>query len=442
MELFLFHFRQTGYTLKQVFLLTPAYGTVDPANLEAMFSTNFSDWSFGPRRDITFPMFGDGIFTQEGEAWKHSREMLRPQLIHKQYEDLQVFRQPVEDLLQVLPKASGVVDLQPLFFRLTLDVTTAFLFGKSINSLLTPENSQEQTFAQAFDTAQSYVASRFRLLDLYWLIGGSKWRDACAKVHMFADQIIDQNLSNSETAEGQNDGRYVFLKSVAKASPDRAALRGQIINILAAGRDTTACLLSWTFFLLVRHPRVMEKVRSEITALPGKEEEIRRADLRNLHYLQNVLKETLRLYPSLPVNTRTSTKTTMLPTGGGPDGKSPVLIPKGTAVAYSVYTLHRRPDIYGMDAECFRPERWEEDLPLFQDRTTQNYGYLPFHGGPRVCLGMDFALTEAAYIITRILQRYPKIVLPDGEKVELVGVEKQTTTLVLKIGEGCKVELG
>ncbi len=180
--------------------------------------------------------------------WKHSREMLRPQLIHKQYEDLQVFRQPVEDLLQVLPKASGVVDLQPLFFRLTLDVTTAFLFGKSINSLLTPENSQEQTFAQAFDTAQSYVASRFRLLDLYWLIGGSKWRDACAKVHMFADQIIDQNLSNSETAEGQNDGRYVFLKSVAKASPDRAALRGQIINILAAGRDTTACLLSWTLY--------------------------------------------------------------------------------------------------------------------------------------------------------------------------------------------------
>ncbi|KAI1419969.1 cytochrome P450 alkane hydroxylase [Xylaria sp. FL1777] len=414
MELFLFHFRKTGYTLKQVFLLIPAYGTVDPANLEAMFSTNFSDWSFGPRRDITFPMFGDGIFTQEGDAWKHSREMLRPQLFHRQYEDLQVFQQPVEDLLRVLPKAGGVVDLQPLFFRLTLDVTTAFLFGKSINSLLTPENSQEQTFAQAFDTAQSYVASRFRLLDLYWLIGGRKWRDACAQVHMFADQIIDQNLSNN-----------VFLKTVAEASPDRASLRGQIINILAAGRDTTACLLSWTFFLLVRHPRVMEKLRSELNSLPVKEGELRRADLRNLHYLQNILKETLRLYPSLPVNTRTSTKTTILPTGGGPDRKSPVLIPKGTAVAYSVYTLHRRLDIYGMDAECFRSERWDEDLPLFRDRTTQNYGYLPFHCGPRICFGSC-----------------PKIVLPGGQKVELVGVEKQTTTLVLKIAEGCKVELG
>ncbi|KAI1170320.1 cytochrome P450 alkane hydroxylase [Nemania sp. FL0916] len=442
MELFLFHFRQTGYTLKQVFLLTPAYGTVDPANLEAMFSTKFSDWSFGPRRDIAFPMFGDGIFTQEGDAWKHSREMLRPQLTYRQYEDLQVFQEPVEDLLSALPKARGVVDLQPIFFRLTLDVTTAFLFGKSVKSLLTLGDSREQTFAQAFDTAQRYVADRFRLLDLYWLIGGKEWRESCAKVHMFADQIIDQNLMSSKSTEGQNDERYVFLKSVAKASPDRASLRGQIINILTAGRDTTACLLSWTFFLLVRHPRVMGKLRAEISAMPIEQKEVTRAGLRNLSYLQNILRETLRLYPSVPVNTRTSTKTTVLPTGGGPDRKSPILIPKGTAVAYSVYTLHRRPDLYGMDAECFRPERWDEDLPLFRDRTTQNYGYLPFSGGPRICLGMDFALTEAAYIITRIFQRYPKIALPVGERIELVGVEKQTTTLVLQITDGCRVELG
>lgn len=218
-------------------------------------------------------MFGDGIFTQEGDAvslhlfmlllrshgenrtgttltlllqWKHSREMLRPQFIHRQYEDLQLFREPIENLLQALPSAGGVVDLQPLFFRLTLDVTTAFLFGKSVNSLLIPEGSHEQTFAEAFDTAQSYVASRFRLSDLYWLIGGKEWRDACTKVHMFADQIIDQNLSSSGTAKRLDDGRYVFSNSVAKTSPDRASLRGQIINILAAGRDTTACLLSWT----------------------------------------------------------------------------------------------------------------------------------------------------------------------------------------------------
>jgi cytochrome P450 len=190
-------------------------------------------------------MFGDGIFTQEGDAWKHSRELLRPQLVHRQYEDLDLFNEPMDDLLNALPQAGGVVDLQPLFFRLTLDVTTAFLFGESIHSLVSADNAQEQTFAGAFDIAQKYVAKRFRLLGLYWLIGGRDFREACRKVHAFADQIIDQNLSAS-SANSQDDARYVFLRTVAKACPDRATLRGQIVNILVAGRDTTACLLSWS----------------------------------------------------------------------------------------------------------------------------------------------------------------------------------------------------
>lgn len=97
----------------------------------------------------------------------------------------------------------------------------------------------------------------------------------------------------------------------------------------------------------------------------------------------------LRLYPSLPVNTRAALRTTVLPTGGGPDRTSPVLIPKGAAVAYSVYTMHRRPDLYGMDAELYRPERWDEDMPLNHNETNAKWGYLPFNGGPRICLGSE-----------------------------------------------------
>ncbi|KAG8406872.1 hypothetical protein J3459_018591 [Metarhizium acridum] len=94
-----------------------------------------------------------------------------------------------------------------------------------------------------------------------------------------------------------------------------------------------------------------------------------------------------------------------------------------------------------MNAECFRPERWDENLPPSADKTTHNYGYLPFSGGARMCLGMDFALTGAAFTIVRIFQRYPSIRLPKEEPVHLVGVEKQTMTLVLQITDGCKVEL-
>ena len=97
----------------------------------------------------------------------------------------------------------------------------------------------------------------------------------------------------------------------------------------------------------------------------------------------------LRLYPSVPVNTRTAINDTILPTGGGPDRKSPVFVPKGSAIAYSVYSTHRMPELYGMDAELFRPERWDEDMPMNQDPVNAKWGYLPFNGGPRICIGCE-----------------------------------------------------
>ena len=202
----------------------------------------------GPRREITFPFFGDGIFTQDGPAWKHSRELLRPQFSHKQYQDLEVFREHVDNLISNIPTDGSVVDLQPLFFRFTLDTTTAFLFGESVYSLVGAGTLAGKTaFADAFDTAQSYVAKRLRLLDLYWLIGGREFKDSCAMVHKFADDMIDRGLSLGGANDGrERHSRYVFLDVVAKDSKDRTALRQQMINILVAGRDTTACLLSWT----------------------------------------------------------------------------------------------------------------------------------------------------------------------------------------------------
>ncbi|KAF2668755.1 cytochrome P450 alkane hydroxylase [Microthyrium microscopicum] len=441
MEHFLGNFRQMGSTFMTLFLGNAGYATMEPANLEALLSTNFNDYSMGPRREVFFPMFGDGIFTQDGQAWKDSRQILRPQFMHRQYEDLSIFKESVDDLIEAIDKnldSEGVVDLQPLFFGFTLDTTTAFLFGESVRSLKASTSTGDQTFAEAFNIAQDYIAKRMRLVDLYWLIGGKKFRKACRTVHEFADSIIDRNLSRDRTAGDQK--QFVFLDSLAEHVSDRIAIRGQIINILIAGRDTTACLLSWTFFLLVRHREVLQKLRAEIKRYLVHDSYTRK-DLLDIRYLQNVLKETLRLYPSVPVNTRSAVRTTILPTGGGPDGTQPVLIPKSTGVAFSVYAMHRRPDLYGMDAELFRPERWDEPLPMDYDSINAKWGYLPFNGGPRVCLGMDFALTEASYAVARILQEFPRLGLPPNEKVDIVGVEKQTMTLVVSITDGCKVQM-
>lgn len=155
-------------------------------------------------------------------------------------------------------------------------------------------------------------------------------------------------------------------------------------------------------------------------------------------------------------------RTTVLPIGGGPDRRSPVLIKRGRAVAYSIYALHRRIDLYGDDAEEFRPERWDEPMGLFEDEKASTWGFLPFNGGPRICLGsefcparsdhwlltsgfdtsVDFALTEAAFTVVRLLQEFPGLCRPESEPVQKLGREKQGLTVVLSPKYGCKVDIG
>ena len=95
----------------------------------------------------------------------------------------------------------------------------------------------------------------------------------------------------------------------------------------------------------------------------------------------------LRLYPPVPINGRVATEATTLPKGGGPDGTRPIMVNKGEAVAYTVYVMHRLKQLYGEDADDFRPERWDPDVNNIVDLKNISWGYLPFNGGPRICLG-------------------------------------------------------
>ncbi|KAG8532765.1 uncharacterized protein KY384_002643 [Bacidia gigantensis] len=378
MDLFEFHFRDVGTTLEQKFLGTPALGTIEPRNIEAMLSSQFSDFGFGLRKKIMLPFLGEGVFTQDGPAWKHSRELLRPQFTRQQYQNLDVFEEHVQHLMAHFPHDGvNIVDIQPLLFRYTLDTTTSFLFGQSIYSLKDDKSADGLRFATNFDTAQDLVVKRFRLLDLYWLVGGRKFFKACDEVHDFVDEIIHERQAGIDLEQAQ-EGRenYLFFDAVAEDVKRSEDLRGQLLNILLAGRDTTSCLISWTFYNLARHPKVLAQVREEINSTVGENIKLKREDFGKMTYLSNVLKETY--------------ETTMLPTGGGPDGKSPVLVKKGENVAYCVYAMHRRQDLYGEDSHEFRPERWtRKDLPLQNDRINASWGYLPFNGGPRICLGRE-----------------------------------------------------
>jgi cytochrome P450 len=347
------------------------------------------------------------------------------------------------------PTDGSTIDLQPLFFSLTLDSATEFLFGQSVDSLNSAEDSEQVKFGKDFDYAQNCLTMRSRLGKLVFLYRNKLFDQACQNVHAFVDEIVRTELARTppEDAEKSNDGngdanRYVFLTELVKSTRDPVRLRDELLNVLLAGRDTTASLLSNTFHALVRRPDIFRKLKAEIDQLNGEKPDYE--TLRNLKYLKQILNEcekifchtikcilkirtALRLYPVVPINARYAKEDTTIPLGGGPHGTSPLFIPRGALVAYSAYSMHRLQSIYGPDADIFRPERWDPSENL-----RPGWGYLPFNGGPRICVGQQFALTEASYTIVRLCQEYR---IEDREGGEWIPKVALTTAC----GNGVKV---
>ena len=211
-----------------------------------------SDFTLGAREQNFGPLLGHGIFTQNGAEWKQSRDLLRPIFNHQRTEYFSYIKKAVNDLLvrAAEPNKEDFVDLQPLFFLLTLDVTTAAVLGTSTNSLQDQGGKLGLAFADAFDTGQHYLAVRGRLGDLYWLFGGKKFRAACDFVHSFVDNIVAVALSRTGNgiSNGIDEGKenYLFIDALIARTRDPKIIRDQLVNVLLAGRDTTACLLSWT----------------------------------------------------------------------------------------------------------------------------------------------------------------------------------------------------
>lgn len=196
------------------------------------------------RRDALFPFVGEGIFTQDGGPWKHSREMLRRPFSKTRYHDLQGFSEHADKLIAKLSSAGGVIDLQPLFFAFTLATTTVLIFGQSVETF---EDNEQDSFASNFDYVSLVSSLRIRLQDVYWLYSPSKYRVSCRKIKEFADGFIRRALQarGQDATEAETDG-YAFIRDLYDELRDPVLVRDQLVNVLLAGRDTTACLLSWT----------------------------------------------------------------------------------------------------------------------------------------------------------------------------------------------------
>ncbi|KAK8195427.1 cytochrome P450 [Phyllosticta capitalensis] len=405
--------------------------TVDPDNLRAVYNTNFRDWGLGNFRVQSFrPLLGHGIFAIEGAEWRRSRDLLRPAFAKSEVINLEVYEKHFRQLLVAIPGATaddGVVDLQPLFFRLTMDSATEVIFGRSIHSLSTDKkySSAAKTLGEAYEKAKSEI---FHNILLYPF---GKWRwwsglmPAVKQVHAFIDPVVEEAIATAQhdqdlTADEFGEKRpYSFLRELAQRTTCKEKIRGELLSVLLASRDTTAALLSNTVFVLARRPDIVSRLLDELAPLEGHPPTY--PQLKKLTYLDAVLKESLRLQPVAPTNTRVATRATILPRGGGPDGASPVYVAPGTQVVTSIYALHRDRRLWGEDADEFEPTRW---LPLAANAANAGsgaeaeegarrrpgpahpYAFLPFLAGPRQCPGQGLAVAEAGYVVVRLLQMF------------------------------------
>lgn len=271
--------------------------TIEPENLKAVLATNFRDFGVGPRIEIFGQLLGAGIFTTDDQAWEHSRALVRPNFTKMQIVDLAAFEDHLQNLFRRIPADGAPLDLQALFFQLTLDSATHLLFGRSVHSLLAAPDSAEMRFMSAFDLAQAraQLRPRSRLVRKYWR--DAEFDEACRVVHAFVDRLVAELLAEDKTEDpaGGTPSRYVFLRELARETRDPRRLRDECLNVLLAGRDTTASLLSNTFFVMARRPDIWEKCRREVAALEGRLPSYE--TLRGLKYVRYLLNESKKNPP-------------------------------------------------------------------------------------------------------------------------------------------------
>lgn len=338
------------------------------------------------------------------------------------------------------------MDLQELLLRFTFDNVCVAAFG--VDPGCVALDLPEIPFAKAFEEATEYSLFRFLVPPIVWktmrffnISNERKLKDAVKIVHEFAETTV-KNRKADLNKPGKLDHEPCDLLSrlikmqdhqLHKNSHDITTvfsdkfLKDFCISFILAGRDTSSVALVWFFWLLHENPNVENKILHEIneilTQRGATKDELNNIvfgaeELDKMVYLQAALSESLRLYPSVPIDFKQAKEDDVFPDG--------MPIPKGRRVLYHVYALGRVKSIWGEDCLEFRPERWLKDGQFVSEN---QFKYAVFNAGPRLCIGKKFAYTQMKMVAASILLRY-KVKVIDGQVI----TPKVTTTLYMKHG--------
>eukprot|EP00658_Telonema_sp_P-2_P015315 TRINITY_DN15882_c0_g1_i8.p1 TRINITY_DN15882_c0_g1~~TRINITY_DN15882_c0_g1_i8.p1 ORF type:complete len:419 (+),score=137.06 TRINITY_DN15882_c0_g1_i8:82-1338(+) len=304
---------------------------------------------------------------------------------------------------------NGGIDLQDYFFKYTMDTFGKIAFNAEFGTMEGKSNDYGEAFDGAHEDWIAYARSAAIFSNVIDTLSmKNKIRQAVESLmghfsptlrsftrHMatlkrYTVQVI-ANRRGSEPA-GSLDILGLFMESSAQQETPftEQYLTDVVLNMIIAGRDTTACLLSWSFYLLGHNPQVIDRLRDQTKDLDCNDYE----QVRKHSYLSALLHEVGRLYPPVPTDNKLAMQDDILPNG--------LRIHAGTQVGFAPYVQGRDPDLWDEPLE-FRPERWLQDGKF---KPPSLFEYSVFQAGPRVCLGMNFALTEASVVLTKLLNNF------------------------------------
>ncbi|XP_051187354.1 cytochrome P450 86B1 [Lolium perenne] len=431
--------------------------TADPRNLEHLLKTKFGNFPKGPYfRDTVRDLLGDGIFGADDEVWRAQRKAASLEFHSAEFRALtasslvELVHRRLLPVLAETEAAGAAVDLQDVLLRLTFDNVCMIAFGVDPGCL--QKGLPEIPFARAFEDATEATIVRFVTPTAVWRgmralgVGHERvLRRSLAGVDEFAYDVIRKRREElAAAAAGREDATAglkradlltIFTKmrdADGEAVYSDRFLRDICVNFILAGRDTSSVALAWFFWLLSKNPGVEAKILEEVEGIVAArascgevEEELvfQPEEVKRMEYLHAALSEALRLYPSVPVDHKEVVEDEVFPDG--------TVLKKGTKVIYAMYSMGRMESIWGEDCREYRPERWLRDGRFLGESA---YKFTAFNGGPRLCLGKDFAYYQMKFVAASLLRRY-RVNIVEGHPV----TPKMALTLFMK--HGLKVTL-
>ncbi|WCJ22826.1 cytochrome P450 family 704 subfamily A polypeptide 2 [Euphorbia peplus] len=420
--------------------------TADPRNIEHVLKTNFHKYSKGKyNQEIVTDLFGEGIFAVDGDKWKQQRKLASFEFSTRILRDFScsVFRNNAAKLVRVIAGVTGsdrVFDMQDILMRCTLDSIFKVGFGVELNCL-NGSTKEGTAFMKAFDDSNALVYWRY--VDPFWKLK-RVFNFGCEASLKKNIKIIDDFVTNLiinrrrllEDQRYQNVKEDILSRFLVESEKDPETmndkyLRDIILSFMIAGKDTSANTLSWFFYMLCKNPLVQEKLAQEVREMTddnngdeGEEVEdfmakVTDDKLEQMHYLHATITETLRLFPAVPIDGRCADEDDVLPDG--------LRMKKGDGLYYMAYAMGRMTYLWGDNAQDFRPERWLNN-GIFQPQSP--FKFVAFHGGPRICLGKDFAYRQMKIVAIALLRFFRFKVADETRRVTY------RTMFTLHINEG------